>query len=197
MQLYGGEAWCVSDLGISISTFPANYTVMSLQSRLAQAQSRLLKKLYDNNVSRVGTETHVVHLQRIEDRYRDEELTVVSRGVIIGYFDYPNDIPLFQDRESSLSNNVSESGFSVYDLLPIRASFRNVDNVSEGDIIVRKFGGYEVAGKPFIQAYRVTEMLGAFNSHDLLRIKYDLAPYSMSLDQYPEIEQALLDIEVS
>lgn len=161
---------------------------MGIQDKIGRAGLSRKRKLYDLNLTLTGYETLAIRLHVEENRYGDETVNLESAQKIIAKIEYPGGIPLFQDPNG---NNESVGSF-VYDFLPITGYFRFEDDIWPGDILVMRV--FNEKNEGFIQAFRISEITGNSGLGVVSR-EYNLAPYNMMIDNYPEIKALIEQYE--
>ena len=162
---------------------------MNIQSKLQYKTARLKRKLFDNGIRKKALDIRALRLTVVEDRYGDKEYSIIDHGIVDLVNDIPgNSLQYFQGQRDS-NNDMYNSGFSVYSFLPITAWPTNDAQLNKDDLIIFKYlnksyDETDVENK--IQILQVTNPIGK-GTTTILYTEYNLAPYTMNIDEYPEI----------
>lgn len=166
---------------------------MNITSRLNYKTARLKRKLYDNHIKLKGKEIHAIRLAIDEDRYSNRDYGIASHNKIDMVIDLPSK-EIFLGNSTRINNPAYEQFASIYSLLPITGYPKNSDDVLEqGDILLFKYllTPYDdPVPEYFLQALMVAAPYGRMDSTLLYRY-FHLAPHTINLEQYPEIETIL------
>lgn len=151
---------------------------MSIQDKLSLNQSPLKRKLMDYKIRLTGNYSPIIRLQVTENKYEDEEITVISHNRIIAIIDYPGEIPLYRLRGSAQNAIDDNTGVFFYDILPIEIYTQWEDTIEVGDIIVRKI--IDENEETLVNVLRISNVLGSFK-RDLIWKKSYAAPHNVTL----------------
>lgn len=155
---------------------------MGIQDKIAKGLFTAKRKFYDIEISMIGTEHKFIAITVTEDKYEDREYTITNNRDVTGYIDFPdNEVPI----EPFGSSNQNSKTLPLYDLLPIRAWFKFEDAIKKEEILL-----YKVQLDPenfYILPLEVVNMLGKVD-RGLVWIAYELAPYTLSLINEPEVQ---------
>ena len=153
---------------------------MSIQDALSRKLSPIKRKLFDYKIRLSGNRSKIIRLKTTENKYGDEDITIVSDCQIIAIRNYPSEIRLYRLR-TEVQIPISEStGIYFYDILPIEVFTQWKDNVEVGDILVRKIRDENYCTDPLLNIIRITEVLGAFTD-ELAWKKSQASPHTMKM----------------
>jgi hypothetical protein len=156
----------------------------SLQSRLSKKQSKLKRRLWDNNLNNVGYSFKMLKLRIQEDMYQDENVEYIKFSFLTGLIQFPNNrVPLFTTENY-------DKGVSVYDLLPTKAYFKFEDNVEKGDLLILKYILNPDTSDYKLLVYQIVEHIGSF-SNVLIFQEYNVAPFTLDIENYPTIRNEI------
>ena len=169
---------------------------MNITARLNYKTAQLKRKLFSNRIKLKGFEINGIRLQIEEDRYSNKNFTVTSHSKIEMVIDFPSKDIMLQN--SSRSNNETFNNYqSIYDVLPIQGWTRMDSDyqLEKNDIILFKYLleplNPNIEQEYFMQSLQVINVTGRF-TNTLLFKTYTLAPYTLNLPEFPEI-QTILD----
>lgn len=154
------------------------------QSRLAEKQELLKRKLLDNGTEMAGQATDCIHIKLKRDKEGDKISHIVERADVISVVFPPLvDVPIRKIKSEfsnvwQINSLVQSSEDNNFYELEIPFS----DNVDMDDLIVRVFVDPSTK-RPTILALAVTETLGTFGIQMLLKLKYKCTLYT---DPLPE-----------
>lgn len=153
---------------------------MSIFESISKSSSKLKRRLFDENVERMGREIKIIKIKADEDIFQDiGNYEQLSKDVISVIIKFPTEIPLDRYRADS-SESVEETRTFFFDLLPIEAYTKFEDHVEKRDLL---FFNLEDENKnliPFL--LQVTEVFGSFST-SLVYKKLYLAPQHGALDK--------------
>ena len=153
---------------------------MSIQGKLSNKQSPLKRKLMDYKIRLSGNCSQVIRLHVTEDKYEDEEVSVISHCLILAIIDYPGEIPLYRLRGTAQNEIDDNTGVFFYDVIPIEIYTQWKDKVEPGDILVRKI--LDENDNYLLNVLRVSNVLGSFKNN-LVWKKCYASPHNMTLTQ--------------
>ena len=153
---------------------------MAIQEKLANAFGGLKRKLFDHQIHLTGLEHTLVRLKVEVNKYRDEEITVLSHDLITVQIAIPGDIPLFRLRGASQDAIDTKTGIFLYDVIPMEAYAKFEDNIEKGDLLIRVVFDEKIETDPLVQVFRVSEVVGSMDTQ-LIHRKFLCAPYNMTL----------------
>ena len=157
---------------------------MSIQSKLSKAQARLKRSLRDYSVSVSGTEIEVIRLKVEENKYHDQEISVLSFGKIVVSLDLPDEIPIDRFRtDVTQPASVSQSTY-FYDILPISGMARFEDNIEKNDLLLYKINDEREGQpdvKPLILVLKISELLGSISHGRLTGRGFYCSPHNIAL----------------
>lgn len=153
---------------------------MSVFESISKSSSKLKRRLFDENITRMGREIKIIKIKGTEDIYHDiGNYEQLSKDVISVIVKFPTEIPLDRYRADA-SESVEETRTFFFDVLPIEAYTKFEDHVEKRDLL---FFNLEDENKnliPFL--LQVTEVFGSFST-SLVYKKLYLAPQHGALDQ--------------
>lgn len=155
---------------------------MSLQTKLARRHATLKKKLYDNDMERIGLSMSALHISIVKNKYGDEDFTIGDAKKITGYIDYPGqEFPAIS--KGGDTNN--QSILHLYDVLPIEAYFKHEDGIQLGDIISQRIDVDD--NDDYWFHLQVVDVITRASTSVIWK-RFIVAPYTLQLEKYPELE---------
>jgi len=168
---------------------------MNITARLNYKTAKLKRKLFSNRIKLKGFEIEGIRLQITEDRYSNKDFVITNHSKIEMVIDFPSKDVILQN--SSRSNNETFNNYqSIYDILPIQGWTRMDSDyqLEKDDIILFKYLleplNSNIDQKYFLQSLQVVGVTGRF-TNTLLFKTYTLAPYTLNLPEFPEIQTIL------
>jgi len=158
---------------------------MAIQDKILSKADKFRRKLYNKTIQYSGNETRVIRLRIEEDRFGDETLVqLISHEEITINMTTLEEVPLSRlRRDLSIPQTQSHQSMFLYDILPliIEPAFGN--NIEKGDILIKKISSELEVEKPFYLVLRITEPIGNFSPHSLIKLQYQAAPYIQNFSQ--------------
>lgn len=149
----------------------------AIQDKIELKRNSQRKKLYNNKIRLLGTESKILRLRVTENKYGDEETILLSNEEMIVYLNFPTDVPLNRYRNtSSGSDSIATEGVYLFDILPIELHCDWNSDIEKGDFIVYKTEDTK-SNLNIKMLLRVSEIVGQFRK-TLLYKKYNVAPYN-------------------
>lgn len=153
----------------------------TIQDKIELRRNSQRKKLYNNKIKLLGTESRIMRLRVAENKYGDEEVTLLSNEEMTVYLSFPADVPLNRYRDVLTTNeNIATEGIYLFDILPIELFCDWNSDIEKGDFIVYKTSDVK-SNLNIKMLLRVSEILGQFRK-TLLYKKYNVAPYNGIID---------------
>lgn len=158
---------------------------MAIQDKILKKADRFRRKVYSKKLQYAGNESRVVRLRIEEDRFGDETLiTIINHDEIIVNITSLEEVPLSRLRSDlSIPALTSQQSLFLYDILPITIEPGFGYDIEKGDILIKKMFSEKEEDKPFYLVLRITEPIGNFSPHSLIKLEYQAAPYIQAFSQ--------------
>ncbi len=157
---------------------------MSFQNKIQRDMASLQRIYFDISLEHLGDEENFLSISLEEDRFNNREYTIQEIGKKTGYIDFPEkNVPL---TNKNGSNSATDSGFHLYELLPIEGYFRFEDQVKLQDILIKPYEIREgVTYKALI--LQLVDNISRFTAAGVVWEKWSLAPPTFNTNIYEEI----------
>ena len=138
-----------------------------------RASAKVQRRLFDNAVKINGRLASVVYFEVEEDKYGNEESTIIEKKTIEAVIDFPTQIPIERFKTGNYTLGNSNKTF-MFDVLPIELYTKWEDKVTKGDFIIHYL--YTEENKKIPIVLELSEFLGSFTT-DLVWAKWYCSPY--------------------
>jgi hypothetical protein len=157
----------------------------SIQSSIANATSKVQRRLFDTSVKLKGREVDGIKISVQEDIFQNEETQAVyAYEDVQVVVNYPDDVPITRFRMDG-GTSVEETRTFFFDLLPIEIYTKFGDKIDDGDYIFHTFQDENQNIIPML--LQVTESFGRFTTQLIWRKHYAAAKNG-------PVDQEILDL---
>jgi len=152
---------------------------MSIQDHIAKASVKAKRKIHDYNIKTISTESKVILLKVVKDKWGDEDtIRIIENKVCELFLSVPEDIPISRFRTDLTTPVAKTTSTFFYDVLPIEVFSKFSDNLEKDDIIIKIIRTDNIN---FYMTLQITDLFGNFDNGYMTRRKYNAAPYLMAL----------------
>lgn len=148
---------------------------MSIYDSITRSSLRVKRRLFDNQVERLGRTTKVVRIQYREDMYKDlTDVEALSTNEISAIINFSEDIPLDRYRLDG-TDIVNDTRTFFFDLIPIEIFTRIEDTIERRDLIFFWFTDENDNKIPML--LQISEVFGRFDTGLVYKKSYAAPVY--------------------